>query len=603
MLRVFFFALLALLVAVPFVAAQPLTPPQKNVLVLHEGSRLLPYQIETSREIEKALTADRSLSIELYEEYLDRWRLGRDEATIAAALETKYAEMKFDVVVADGAAGYWLLQKNPPPFLRGTPVVFLAIADPLPKDPLANATGVVSKVDVLGTVQLAARLQPDLRHLYYIVSDGAWDEALSKRIREALRPLGDQLEITVWEQQPLEEMVKKAAHLPAHSAVLFDAFFKDATGRTYVPAMAGAQIAKSSNAPVYSMYDTLVGVGPVGGVVINFSEIGRQASAMVLSLLHGATISNIPIEFSRNETMVDWRALQRFGLSKDLLPASAIVLYREPNLWEHYRWYMVGTIGVILLQAILLFTLAREGRKRKQSERSLQELAGRLIRAQEEERRRIAGELHDDVSQRLALLCVRLDLMRQSLPLSNARLVADLSVLYDETDSITTDIHQFSHELHPAILERIGLIRALRRHCKEFTAHRKIEVNLQVSGEESGLTPETALALYRVAQECLMNIAKHSGANCCDVLLDYGQEQVVLEIQDLGRGFDAGDESAEGLGLVSMRERLRSVGGTFQISSALIGGTKVRAEIPVTKVQVEPLAVEIEKLTAARPAA
>ncbi len=194
--------------------------------------------------------------------------------------------------------------------------------------------------------------------------------------------------------------------------------------------------------------------------------------------------------------------------------------------------------------------------------------------------------------------------MRQSLPLSNARLLADLSVLYDETDSITTDIHQFSHELHPAILEGIGLKRALSRHCKEFSAHRKIEVNLQVSGEESGLTPETALALYRVAQECLMNIAKHSGADCCEVLLDYWQDHVVLEIQDTGRGFDAGEERAkEGLGLVSMRERLRSVGGTFQISSALIGGTKVRAEIPVTKVDAEPLAVEMEKLTASRPAA
>ncbi len=320
MFRVFIFALLAPLFAVPFVAAQLVTTPQKNVLVLHEGSKLLPYQIETSQGLEKALTEDRSLSIDLYEEYLDRWRLDRDEATIAAALETKYAGMKFDVVVADGVAGYWLLQKNPPPFLRGTPVVFLAIADPLPKDLLANATGVVSKVDYLGTVQLAARLQPDLRHLYYIVSDGAWDEMLSKKIRETLQPFGNQLEITVWDQEPLEEMLKKAAHLPAHSAVLFDAYFKDAAGHTYAPAVAGAQIANSSNAPVYSMYDTLIGVGPVGGVVINFSEVGRQASAMILSLLHGAAISSIPTEFSRNETMVDWRALQRFGLSKELLP-------------------------------------------------------------------------------------------------------------------------------------------------------------------------------------------------------------------------------------------------------------------------------------------
>jgi signal transduction histidine kinase len=326
----------------------------------------------------------------------------------------------------------------------------------------------------------------------------------------------------------------------------------------------------------------MIGSGPVGGVVVDFEGIGRQASRVILAILSGAEISTFPIERSRNNIMVDWRAFERFQLPQEQLPPSATVLHRLPPVWVRYGWYFIVGGLIILIQLILILKLTIEGNRRKESERSARELAGSLIYAQEEERRRIAGELHDDVSQRLALVCLQIDTMRESPPTSKEDLVQELSVLYDETDLISSDIHQFSHKLHPSVLEKLGLVSALRRYCSEFSEHRKIAVNLQVTGEEPLINRETALALFRIGQECLMNVAKHSNALSCDVRLNYKNDRVTLDIADLGVGFDLGKlKEDSGLGIESMRERLRSIGGTLHIESNLNRGTKVHAEVHV----------------------
>jgi signal transduction histidine kinase len=257
---------------------------------------------------------------------------------------------------------------------------------------------------------------------------------------------------------------------------------------------------------------------------------------------------------------------------------------------------------VILLQTILIIELGLAGKLRKRSERSARELARRLINAQEEERRRLARELHDDVSQRLALIAVHLDTMRISPPASHNDLIRELSVLYDETDLISSDIHQFSHELHPAILERLGLASALRRYCAEFSAHRKIAVHMSTTGEEARLDPETALAFFRTGQECLTNAAKHGGATGCKVLLTYADNRITLTVGDNGSGFDPKSPQAQtGLGIQSMRERLRSIDGTLRIQSSVLRGTTVFAEARLALVVIPPAHEIMHEETADTP--
>jgi signal transduction histidine kinase len=384
--------------------------------------------------------------------------------------------------------------------------------------------------------------------------------------------------------------------LPPHSAVLFDSYFEDPNGQTYIPARVCSQLADVSNAPVYTLYQTMIGNCAVGGVVVDFEALAHQAATMILGLLNGAKVSAFPIEESRKQVAIDWRQFERFGLSERLIPHGAAVYYREPTLWMRYRWFFIGGGLIIFLQLILIFKLAVEGKRRKESEKSTRELAGRLIHAQEEERRRIAAELHDDVCQRLALVCLHLDTLRAAPPRSLESLVQELSVLYDETDLISSDIHQFSRELHPAILERLGLIHSLRRFCEEFTMHRKIAVHFSTSGDEAALDPEVSLVLFRVGQECLMNISKHSGAESCDVSLRFTHDRVILEIRDTGNGFDPNEQrGTTGLGLQSMRERLRSVSGALRIHSAPHLGTRVHAEVPIDRAALEKAQIDLNR--------
>src|SRR5262249_519501 len=140
------------------------------------------------------------------------------------------------------------------------------------------------------------------------------------------------------------------------------------------------------------------------------------------------------------------------------------------------------------------------------------------------------------------------------------------------------------------------------RYCSEFSSHRRIAVNVNTDGEEPPMSPETALALFRVGQECLMNIAKHSGVVSCDVMLNYTNNRATLEIEDQGNGFDLGElKEKTGVGIERMGERRRSGGGTLVIDSTPSRGTKVRAEAPITRAVPESRPAELDKTTEGQP--
>lgn len=571
-------SLIIVLLFVPFAYGAT----RKNILILHEGSRLLPYQSLVSSELQKNLGKTK-FDIQIFDEYMDTWRLRNDPSYAVHALGAKYAGLKIDAVVVDGNAPFQVLLNRPPAFLKGTPVVFLTVPDyDLPDVLPANITGVTTHKEYGTTARLAMRLQPGLRHLFYVESGLPSNALRETAIQNEFAPLRDQLEIVDLKDLAVEDLLKQVRSLPPNSAILFDTYLHDPSGKPYVPGAVCDLIAKAANAPVYILFQTEIGKGATGGVLINFESVGEQGAKIIRDLLAGSPVSQYPVQHSGNDVIIDWREFQRFGLDENSLPSSAVVLFRPPTLWEKYHWYIIAAGFLILLQTALIIELALAGKLRKRSERSARELASRLINAQEVERRRIAGELHDDVSQRLALVAIQLDTLRRSPPAARADMVRELSVLYDETDMISSDIHQFSHELHPAVLDRLGLPTALRRYCTEFSEHRKIGVSLSVSGEERAMSPEAALAFFRIGQECLTNATKHSGATACNILLTFARNRITLAVQDDGRGFDPQSVRVKaGLGIQSMRERLRSIGGSLHIKSSLRQGTTIVAEAPL----------------------
>jgi PAS domain S-box-containing protein len=215
--------------------------------------------------------------------------------------------------------------------------------------------------------------------------------------------------------------------------------------------------------------------------------------------------------------------------------------------------------------------------KLSEAQRSLAELASRLIQVQDKERRFIASELHDDVGQRLSLLMMQLERVSRQLP-TGSKERASLGRTLRELDQLTSDVHKLSHQLYSSKLQYLGLKAALRELCRQFAVQHSTEVS-EMLEDVPELPPSVQLCLYRIAQEALNNVGKHSQAQQVSVQLSTTSNVVILAIVDNGIGFES-DVRVEGLGIPSMRERVRTAGGSLAITSRLGQGTRLAATVP-----------------------
>jgi signal transduction histidine kinase len=212
----------------------------------------------------------------------------------------------------------------------------------------------------------------------------------------------------------------------------------------------------------------------------------------------------------------------------------------------------------------------------------IEDLAGRLIAAQEEERRHIARELHDDLNQQVAALAIGISRLKRQFSNAGAPVQEQIVKLQNKTDLLSERIRQVSHELHSSILQHVGLPAALNSYCAEFSDREGIAVALDIGDGFEALPPEAALCLYRVAQESLRNVARHSGARRAAVTLARANGAVELRVVDQGVGFDPGQaHECRGLGLVSMEERVKLLHGSFVLTTRPGAGTELRAQIPL----------------------
>ncbi len=209
-------------------------------------------------------------------------------------------------------------------------------------------------------------------------------------------------------------------------------------------------------------------------------------------------------------------------------------------------------------------------------------LARRLISAHEDERRRIARELHDDLSQRLASIAIDSSMLESEIRPVNELGADKLAKLSDRIRETSMDVHQVSRQLHPAILDELGLVKAMQAECDAFQRRSGITLRFDGPSEYRSVAKSTELALYRIMQECLRNIEKHSRAVSARVGLSVSETEISLTVTDTGTGFDPTQQREEpGLGLASLKERAGLLGGTVSIQSEIGRGTTVTAHLPV----------------------
>jgi len=254
--------------------------------------------------------------------------------------------------------------------------------------------------------------------------------------------------------------------------------------------------------------------------------------------------------------------------------------YRLRRCDGEFRWVLDS--GVPRFEADGLFAgyigSAIDVTERNLAAEALSTFSQKLIEAQEEERSWIARELHDDINQRLALLAVNLDSLKQKIPASLPEFEGELGEAGKQLERLGSDLQALSHRLHPSKLEHLGLVTAAAGLCREFSERQKVEIDFHATDIPKDLPEELSLCLFRVLQEALQNAIKHSGSHRFRVSLDVESNEARLLVQDSGLGFELGEVSkGSGLGLTSMKERLKLVGGELSIDTQRQRGTTIHA--------------------------
>ncbi len=362
-------ALLVLLADVA--AAQP-----KQVLVLLQGSG-----DKGVTSLNNALEAELRRSpdgVEIFVEELDpaRFPEAGQDATLARFLREKYASRTVDLTIGIGPAALGFLARYGKELFPGAPLVFGSVRlSSVPAEELPpNAQGVVSDFDLVRTLDLALALQPNAKHLAVVTGVAPLDLGWNALARERLTGYADRLDVTYFEGLPVAELSAKLAELPRDSIVLFLTMLEDRDGASFIPvANLVRRITAASNAPVYGVYDVIVGDGIVGGYAEPLEAIGADTGRVALEVLSGEHTDNAPIRVAATPAfIVDARQLRRWGLDESRLPADTVVKFREPSIWNQYRTLILGAVAFMVFQTMLIIVLVLRSRERR-AEHALQE--------------------------------------------------------------------------------------------------------------------------------------------------------------------------------------------------------------------------------------
>jgi signal transduction histidine kinase len=573
------------------VAAASSDDRQKHVLVLYSTRRDAQVAVLGERDLPRMLDLGLPEGVDYYSEYIDRVRFGQPEYRSAFRdfLRLKYQSRRFDVVIAMGDVPLEFVGTNRAVLFADAPIVFYSNGPPPQK--IRNATGVIIRLNFSGTIDFAKRLQPDLRQVFVVNGEENGDLTYEKAARSQFQPFEPQLTFTYLTGLRTKDLDARLAALPLHSMVYYVVVNRDGAGENFHPLGYAEHVAAVANAPTYSWVDSTMDRGVVGGNLKNQERQTQVVGQLALRVLRGENADRIPISSPElNENQVDWRQLRRWGISEARLPVGTRVRFRELSIWDRYKFYFAGALAVLLAQTVLIAGLLVQRARRRQAEEQvrgsqaelqksyvrIRDLGARLLNAQESERARIARELHDDVSQQMALLEMDLKLLGRALQKDDEGL-ADDALLRART--VARSVHDLSHRLHPAKLRLIGLVPALSGLQRELSQS-DLPIGFTHENVPAPITPEVTLCLFRVVQESLQNAAKYSHARQVSVNLTGTAAGLLLTVADDGVGFDVEAAWGKGLGLISIGERLEAIGGTFRIQSQAGSGTRLEVVIP-----------------------
>jgi len=561
-------------------------PAKKNVLILNEVGPSHALTKLVAQELFTGVPDTPGRHVEFYSESFDMLSFpdSLSASELHESLVKQYGRQKFDVVVAVGPDAIKFLGEHAQSLFVDVPIVICgSSADQAGHPKLGSRfTGTWQKLEPTKTLEVALRLFPETRHVIVVGGTSAFDRTVMSFTKNSMSSFAANVDIAYLTDMAMGELLQKLQNLPEHSVVFYVSLFQDSAGHSFLNATkALPMVASAENGPVFGMSDTYLGHGIVGGDLMNFQEQGKVTARIVSELLDGKQVEDLPIRTLPSMFMFDWNELKRWHIPESSLPSGSIILFREPSLWERTEWIWTTGLLIILGLSVLAAYLQYAGKQLKLAREREGQLSGMLINAEEKERQRIASELHDDYSQRLAVLALGLENVDEATPVSLSDVHKQLRGLVKSTSELGADLHTLSHQLHSSTLESLGLVPAVAAFCKEFMAHQGIRVGFTSNEIPRSVHPDAALCVFRIVQEGLRNLKKHSGAEEAQVDLRMTGDRLEVTVRDEGCGFDLRKlRQNEGLGIRSMVERAHLLGGKFEIHSQTGKGTTLNAWVP-----------------------
>ena len=697
-----------------FTAGSATAAEPKRVLLLHSFGWSFQAEDAFASYLRTDLAEKWPHPLDRYEVSLEiaRFPDGERDDAAAAYLRALFPIHPPDLIITMVSPAARFIQRHRRDLFPSTPAIFAALDARAIRDATLtpNDTMVAVSIDLNAVIENILRTLPTTTTLAIVIGDSPIEKFWVNEFLQAVRPFEGRVKPVFMNDLSLGEIRKRVATMPPASAIYFGDLVVDAQAIPHRQEDVLAELHAVANAPIFGQYEYQLGGGIVGGPLLSVRTLSRKTAEVAARILAGASPGDIrtpPQKLGKPE--FDWRELRRWGIRQADLPPNSAVSFREPTLWEQYRWYVFGVVSFSALQAILIIGLllnwlrlrrahdqlrtseegmslaasaaklrfwvwdiardevrasqsdwssgnwhsahpvrfdrfidvvhpddlaslrhairgalegdgeyeteyrvmasdstvrwiAARGRvefdqrgkpkqlraisiditERRRGEDEARDLNGRLITAHEDERARLARALHDDVTQRLALLAI--DAGRREKELGDTVAGQAMRSIRHDLVQLSEDVHALSYALHPAILEDLGLIEALKAECARFGAIEGIPTSFSAIDEVDEPARALSLCLYRVAQEALRNVARHSNASSVEVELRAVCEALELAVRDNGVGFDPTRKQARpSLGLAGMRQRLSLVDGEFLVESAPGGGTRIIARAPMKR--------------------
>jgi signal transduction histidine kinase len=555
--------------------------PRRVLIVTSFGSRFAPFETYAAA-LRAGIVDGWGAPVEFLETPLEIARFAsprEGEGPLADYLRALVANHGLNLVVTiGGPAADFVSRQHPFP---GVPTLLAGLErrqlTDLSVEP--NEVVVATVYDSPRVVENVLRLFPGTTRFAVVFGASPLERFWKGELERELAPFISRGEFEWWDDLPLEEMRRRAAALGPGSAILYGSLKVDAAGIVHEEQEGLVALRAVSKVPIIGGFTEQLGYGIVGGPLVPISREARRAADVALRLLAGESPAHVTVPpVVPLVVAYDWRELQRFHVPESVLPAGSEVRFR-PSLWDAHRTAVLITFAVVLLQALLIAALLAERGRRRRAEERVHVLNRRLVHAQEEERKLIARELHDDFSQRLARLAIDAARLEYSAAVPVEGRPAPMR---DELTRLSEDAHALAYQLHPSTLEDLGLSEALRNEAERFTRLESVPVTVDIRDGSAKPSRETALCLFRIAQEGLRNVSRHAQARSVTVSCAPSGRGLELRLRDDGNGFDP-DRRRErpSLGLASMRERVETLGGRLAVRSAPGQGTEISVWAPL----------------------